>query len=206
MKATWMAELADEQGIITAKNALSLTMRLQQILCGYLPISPEEFVEIKSNRPKELVSLLDQNDEPALVWCAFRHDVTRLEQTLRDEGRNPLVIMGGMSNKEKQAAVDLFQGTSTHDTLLTTTHTLARVYTLNRATRSVFYSHNYDLELREQALKRNHRIGQTQRVLYTDMKTIGTVEAKILKCLKDKLDLATLVQNPSFGAAWIKEL
>lgn len=206
MKMTWMAELADEQGIITAKNILSLTMRLQQILCGYLPISPEEFVEIKSNRPKELVSVLDQNDEPSLVWCAFRHDVERLTRTLKDEGRNPLAIMGGMSNREKQDAVDHFQNTTEHDTLITTTHTLARVYTLNRATRSVFYSHNYDLELREQALKRNHRIGQTSRVLYTDIKTMGTVEGKILKCLADKLDLATLVQNPAFGAAFIRDL
>ena len=206
MKATWMAELANDQGIITAKNVLSLTMRLQQILCGYLPIAPDEFVEIKSNRPKELVSILDQNDEPSLVWCAFRHDVERLTQTLKDEGRNPLAIMGGMSNREKQDAVDHFQNTTEHDTLITTTHTLARVYTLNRATRSVFYSHNYDLELREQALKRNHRIGQTSRVLYTDIKTIGTVEGKILKCLKDKLDLATLVQDPKFGAAWIEDL
>ena len=62
----------------------------------------------------------------------------------------------------------------------------------------VFYNNLYDLEVRLQAEDRAHRIGQKNNVTYIDLVTENTVEEKILKALRDKLDIATLVLNEDY--------
>ena len=62
----------------------------------------------------------------------------------------------------------------------------------------VFYNNLYDLEIRLQAEDRAHRIGQKKNVTYIDLVTENTVEEKILKALRDKIDIATLVLNEDY--------
>ena len=65
--------------------------------------------------------------------------------------------------------------------------------TLTAASLSVFYSNNYDLEIREQSEARNHRIGTENKVTYIDLISEGTVDEKIILALRNKINLATSV-------------
>ena len=56
---------------------------------------------------------------------------------------------------------------------------------------TVFYSNSYDLEIREQAEARNHRIGTENKVTYIDLISEGTVDEKIIYALRNKINLAT---------------
>ena len=53
--------------------------------------------------------------------------------------------------------------------------------TLTIAKTMIFYSNDYDLEIREQAEARNHRIGTESKVTYVDLVCEGTVDENILK-------------------------
>jgi SNF2 family DNA or RNA helicase len=68
-----------------------------------------------------------------------------------------------------------------------------RGITLTAASLAVFYSNNYDLEIREQAEARNHRIGTEDKVTYIDLVSTGTVDEKIIYSLRNKINLATSV-------------
>ena len=57
----------------------------------------------------------------------------------------------------------------------------------------IYYSNNYDLEIREQAEARNHRIGTKDKVTYIDLVAEGTVDEKIIYALRNKINLATSV-------------
>jgi len=67
----------------------------------------------------------------------------------------------------------------------------------------VFYSNNYDLEIREQAEARNHRIGTDNKVTYIDLVSKGTVDEKIVKALRSKLNLAQEVLGDEKWRDWI---
>ena len=64
---------------------------------------------------------------------------------------------------------------------------------MTAASLSIFYSNNYDLEIREQAEARNHRIGTANKVTYIDLVSQGTVDEKIIYALRNKINLATSV-------------
>jgi len=57
----------------------------------------------------------------------------------------------------------------------------------------VYYSNSFDLEKRLQSEDRAHRIGQTKNVTYIDLIAVGTIDEKIVKALRAKIDIATQV-------------
>jgi SNF2 family DNA or RNA helicase len=65
--------------------------------------------------------------------------------------------------------------------------------TLTAATNVIYWNNSYDLETRIQSEDRAHRIGQDHHVLYVDLVSPDTVDEKILKALKAKIDIAQTV-------------
>ena len=65
--------------------------------------------------------------------------------------------------------------------------------TLTEAHTVIYYSNGYDLEVRLQSEDRAHRIGQTNKVTYIDIVAEGTVDEKVLRALRDKIDISTRV-------------
>jgi SNF2 family DNA or RNA helicase len=70
--------------------------------------------------------------------------------------------------------------------------------TLTAAQTMVYYSNSFDLEKRLQSEDRAHRIGQTKNVTYIDLIAVGTVDEKIVKALRDKINIATQVMGEDF--------
>jgi SNF2 family DNA or RNA helicase len=57
----------------------------------------------------------------------------------------------------------------------------------------IYYSNNYDLELRLQSEDRAHRISQTNKVTYIDLISPKTIDEKIVDALRNKIKIADLV-------------
>ena len=67
------------------------------------------------------------------------------------------------------------------------------------AAETVFYfSNDFNLETRLQSEDRAHRIGQKNNVTYIDLVTDGTVEEKILKALRNKINIASEVLSEGY--------
>ena len=67
--------------------------------------------------------------------------------------------------------------------------------TLTAAHTVVYYSNTYDLEKRMQSEDRAHRIGQVNKVTYIDMIAEGTIDEKIVRSLRSKIDIASEVMG-----------
>ena len=63
--------------------------------------------------------------------------------------------------------------------------------TLTQANTVIYYSNGYDLEKRLQSEDRAHRIGQKKSVTYVDFIAEKTVDEKIVKALRKKIDIAS---------------
>ena len=59
----------------------------------------------------------------------------------------------------------------------------------------VYFSNGYDLEKRLQSEDRAHRIGQKKSVTYVDFIAPKTVDEKIVKALRNKIDIASQVMG-----------
>ena len=74
--------------------------------------------------------------------------------------------------------------------------------TLTAATLVVYYSNSFDLEVRLQSEDRAHRIGQKHNVTYVDLMSPRTVDEKIVKALRSKIDIANQVLGEDIRA-WL---
>ena len=77
--------------------------------------------------------------------------------------------------------------------IVDTTQTGGYGITLTQANTVIYYSNGYDLEKRLQSEDRAHRIGQTKSVTYVDLIAEDTVDEKIVKALRDKINIASEV-------------
>ena len=69
--------------------------------------------------------------------------------------------------------------------------------TLTAANTVIYYSNSYDLELRLQSEDRAHRISQINKVTYIDLMSPKTIDEKIVKSLRDKINIANQILGES---------
>jgi SNF2 family DNA or RNA helicase len=67
--------------------------------------------------------------------------------------------------------------------------------TLTAATTVIYFANSFDLAVRMQSEDRAHRIGQTEHVTYIDLIAEGTIDEQIVKSLRNKMDIASVVMG-----------
>ena len=65
--------------------------------------------------------------------------------------------------------------------------------TLTEANLVVYYANDFNLDTRIQSEDRCHRIGQKNSVTYIDLISEGTLDEKIVKSLRDKINISAIV-------------
>ena len=96
---------------------------------------------------------------------------------------------------QRQKNRDAFQNDSKVRFLVGTPHTGGYGITLTAANTVIYYSNGYDLEKRLQSEDRAHRIGQKKSVTYVDILAEDTVDEKIVKALRKKINIASQVMG-----------
>ena len=74
--------------------------------------------------------------------------------------------------------------------------------TLTNAKTVIYFNNTYDMEVRLQSEDRAHRIGQKKNVTYVDIICDDTIDEKIVKALRDKINIASEVLGEELKA-WI---
>ena len=100
---------------------------------------------------------------------------------------------GLTSQDDRQKNKDAFQNDSKVRFLVGTPQTGGYGITLTAASNVIYYSNGYDLEKRLQSEDRAHRIGQKKAVTYVDINAEDTVDEKIVKSLRKKINIASEV-------------
>ena len=189
MKKTFVSELGEIK--ITAPEAITRLLRLQQIVCGWFP-SDEEVTPIEDKNPRleALLEILSDIDSKVIIWARFKADIRAIQRALGDLA---VVYYGDVSNDARERAVYNFQNDPKVKYFIGQPQSGGIGLTLTAADYAVYYSNSFDLETRLQSEDRCHRIGTKNNVTYIDIEAPKTIDSKIIKALQKKKSLADVV-------------
>ena len=193
MKKAAMAVLNGK--VTTTMTVLTQLMRLHQITCGHFTADDGSVQLIENNRIKELMNVLEETEGKAIIWANYQRDITNIIQNIvKVYGPGSVVDYYGLTpQEERQDNIKKFQNDDNCRFIVGTTQTGGYGITLTQANTVIYYSNGYDLEKRLQSEDRAHRIGQTKSVTYVDLIAEDTVDEKIVKALRDKINIASEV-------------
>jgi SNF2 family DNA or RNA helicase len=202
MKANAMTILKGQS--LTAVNVLTQLIRLHQITCGHMKTDSGETLDLKNNRIDELMHILGETTGKVIIWANYIHDIQRIEKAISKEygSSSCCTYYGATPTEERQKCINAFQGKTSIRFFIGNTQTGGYGITLTAASTVIYYSNNYDLEKRLQSEDRAHRIGQKNSVLYIDMIAKGTVDEKIIKSLRNKVNIANEISGEELSK-WI---
>lgn len=185
-------------GFMTVDNILSMSIRKQQILSGYLPLEyddgTKELKRISRYRAKALYKLIKRlpKSDQIVVFARFRKDLDniRLVASKLSEGYSEVsgsedTLEEWKENKTRILGVQYKSG--------------SEGISLVNSCRCIFYTLNHSLALFEQAKERTHRPGQTREVTYYIMQATlsrgKSIDQDIYSCLEHKKDYVQAVMN-----------
>tara|TARA_E500000318_G_scaffold80052_1_gene75092 strand:+ start:1482 stop:2912 length:1431 start_codon:yes stop_codon:yes gene_type:complete len=195
MKEQALAILKGKQ--VTSVSALTQLMRLHQITCGHFVADDGSVQEIKNNRLSELMDVLEETEGKAIIWAHYQHDIKNIVKEIEKvHGPGSVVTYYGLTPQdERQDNIKKFQSNNDVRFLVGTPSTGGYGITLTQANTVIYYSNGYDLEKRLQSEDRAHRIGQKKSVTYVDIMAEETVDEKIVKALRKKINIASEVMG-----------
>ena len=195
MKQMALAEMNGK--MMSTATVLTQLMRLHQITCGHFTADDGSIQKIKSNRLDELMDVLEEIEGKVVIWAHYQNDVETIVEHLKKKyGDNSIVDYYGRTRPEnRQSNIDKFQKDEGCRFFIGTPATGGYGITLTQASNVIYYSNGYDLEKRMQSEDRAHRIGQKKSVTYIDIIADDTVDTKIVKSLRKKINIASQVMG-----------
>ena len=190
--------------VTSTMTVLTQLMRLHQITCGHFTADDGSTQPIANNRINELMDVLSEMEGKAIIWAHYQFDITNIiKEVVKVHGPGSIVDYYGLTPQdERQDNIRKFQNDPKCRFLVGTPQTGGYGITLTAANTVIYYSNGYDLEKRLQSEDRAHRIGQKKNVTYVDIIAEDTVDEKIVKALRDKINIASQVLGEDLKA-WI---
>jgi SNF2 family DNA or RNA helicase len=191
LKRRALAIVQDET--ISYTNKLTEVLKLHQITCGFYKTDEGTITSFKSN-PKlnELLNILEETEDKCIIWANYIFNIKMIKQKLEETyGKDTVVsIYGEDSIKVRNDAVESFQHNARCRFLVGNPTVGGYGLTLTAARYVIYYSNNYNLEVRQQSEDRAHRYGQTAQVTYVDLIANKSIDEMILNSLEGKIEIS----------------
>ena len=203
MKREAVAEL--EGKVMSTMNVMTQLMRLHQVTCGHFKADDDTITEIKNNRIDSLLQLLEETEGKVIIWANYRADIKNIVAALKKAYGEASTVEyhGGVDPTLRQDNIAQFQQKNSPTRYFVgNAQTGGYGITLTAANTVVYYSNSYDLEKRLQSEDRAHRIGQTGSVTYVDLMAENTIDERIVKALRKKINLANEIMGEDISE-WI---
>lgn len=169
----------DEQ-TIDAGSAAVLTNKLLQLCNGAVYDGERNIVDIHDCKIERFMELIEElNGKPALVFYNFQHDKERILKALAKTHLRVRELKTPQDEKDwNNRQIDILLA-----------HPASAAYGLNLqqgGNHVVWFGLNWSLELYQQANKRLHRQGQTEKVIIHHLTVIGGVDQDVVAALENK--------------------
>lgn len=169
-----------DESIIDAGTAAVLTNKLLQLCNGAVYDENREIVEIHKCKIEAFLELVEGlNGQPALVFYNFQHDLIRIKKALSGSGLRVRELKSPQDEEDWNARkIDILLA-----------HPASAAYGLNLqqgGNQVIWFGLNWSLELYQQANKRLHRQGQTEKVIIHHLTVEGGVDEDVMAALMDK--------------------
>ena len=151
------------------------------------------------------MQLLDETEGKVIIWANYVEDIKNIVENLKKAYGDASTVEyhGGVDSTLRQEHIAQFQqknGPTRY--FVGNAQTGGYGITLTAANTVVYYSNSYDLEKRLQSEDRAHRIGQTGSVTYVDLMAENTIDERIVKALRKKINLANEIMGEDISE-WI---
>lgn len=182
MERDMLLEVAEDT--ITADTAAALTNKLLQLAGGAVYNADHQPQVIHTCKVEAFLELVESlNGKSALVFYAFQHERDRILDALHKKCRGLRVrVFGGPADEDDWNAGKI-------DILLA--HPASTAYGLNLqqgGNHVIWFTPTWSLELYQQANKRLHRQGQTERVIVHHLLVDGSADHDVVSALEGKAD------------------
>lgn len=181
---------------LNAANMLSRTLRLQQILAGFLGETP-----VKDNpRLEALSSAIERTNgdinephrlygagEQFIIWTIFKATYNQIGGMLSDQGISYGLLTGNESAEQRHEYMEQFQAGKLR-ALIAHPKAGGVGVNLTAASYSIHYTRSFSLTDDLQTEARNYRGGSEihQRITRIDIITPDTIDEEIVKALREK--------------------
>jgi SNF2 family DNA or RNA helicase len=189
-------------GEITAANVLTRLLRLSQLTGGFLRGDETDRVErvstAKLDALSDIVDSAAQEGGKLVIIARFLPEIDAITAMLERKSIAFSLITGAVKDRDEQ--VRRFQADPEVTVFVGQIATAGLGITLTAADKMVFYSLDYSMSNFEQTKARIHRVGQNNPCTYLYLVAKNTVDARVLKALRDKANLAkTLIDDCRAG-------
>jgi hypothetical protein len=192
------AYLADGRAA-SASNVITQMLRLHQICCGHVVDEDGRLRTFPQNRTKELLSILRDYDGKAVIWCSYDANIVVVQEALeREFGEGCVARFWGGNVRTREAEEERFKTDPAVRWMLGTPDAGGKGRDWSVADLTIYYSSRNNLDHRAQSEDRVKADGKTRMVSYVDLRICGTVEEKIIQALRDKLDMATVINGDNW--------
>lgn len=178
-----------EEHEITAVNALSLLRKLHQIAVGQMRIDKDQYATIPNNRIDVLSDIMEQAGHQVIIWSLYRNGTTEIMRRL---GNQCFAIQQKDTAEQRSEKIEAWKRGDRQGIVLSPASS-AHGLTLIQGLTSVFFSYDFSMERRIQALRRAWRIGQKNITRVLDLYCDQTVELSILDGWDKKLEVANTI-------------
>jgi len=184
MKEQGYVELKKTNKKIFASTLLVQLERLHQIANGLL-ITSGTFISCEKYSVLAEIIENEIGDRQFVVWANYIMNIEMIHTSLQDKNIKTQKIYGNTGVAERTKYIELFvQGKL--QGLVCNPATAMHGLNLVQASTAIYFSNSFHLEHRIQSEDRLHRIGQHNKVLYIDLLTERTIEARVLSQLQLK--------------------
>ena len=198
-------ELANSE--VSAVNVLTKLLRLSQLTGGHLTDDEGDTNPVSTAKLDALSDIIDTamaEEKKIVVMARFVPELNDIQRLLEKKGVGYAVVRGGI--KERNEEIRRFQEDADCRVFVGQIAAAGLGITLTAASTMVFYSLDYSMSNFEQAKARIHRVSQSENCQYVYLVAKGTVDTKVLRALRQKVDLAkSLVDDYRNGINPFKE-
>ena len=177
---------------VTTTNVLTKILRLSQLTGGFLGDDEgkkaHQISKAKLNALEDIIDDVTSSGKKLVVIARFIPEIKAITDLLSKKKLKFSIITGDVKNRSEQ--IDKFQNDTNVLVFVGQIATAGLGITLTAASTMVFYSLDYSMSNFEQAKARIHRTGQKENCTYIYLIASNTVDEKILKALKNKVNLA----------------
>lgn len=179
---------------VSAVNVLTRLLRLSQITGGHLTDDEGDDNAVSTAKPEALSDIVDSavaEGKKLVVMARFIPELNDIQELLEKKGICYSVVRGGVKNRDEE--IRRFQEDDDCRVFVGQIAAAGLGITLTAASTMVFYSLDYSMSNFEQAKARIHRVSQKENCLYIYLIAKNTVDRKVLRSLRNKVDLAKLL-------------
>jgi SNF2 family DNA or RNA helicase len=194
-----------EDSTISFSNKLTEIIKLHQVCNGFTKDDDGRMLPLHDQKIKALHEIIEESDGKIIIWANYLWNIHEIIHSLKVKyGEDSVVsIFGEVDVKDRKKAVESFQNDSNVRFFVGNPTTGGFGLTLTACNTVVYYSNNYNLEVRMQSEDRAHRMGQKGTVVYVDIVAKNTLDEAILKSLINKGQIAAKTLGEEDLRSWL---